>query len=95
MTETITQTQAQDILKRDNGRQFFTVCFIKRTNGETRIMNCRKGVRKGTTGEGLKFNPVDKGLVEVFDVAKNQYRFISLDNIIRINIRGQRYIVKS
>jgi len=49
----------------------FTVCFKKRTGEqEVREMNCRGGVKKGVKGEGLKFNPRDKGLFVVYDLQK-------------------------
>ena len=91
----ITQAEAQQKIKDYKGSQFFTVEFVKRTTGDTRVMNCRKGVRKGTKGGSLSFNPIDKGLVGVFDIPKGQHRFISLDEIKRVSIGGSRYIVKA
>ena len=93
MVETITQNQARWMVKRYHGRQIFTVTFVKRSNGETRTMNCRKGVVKGTNGVGLKFNPADHNLVVVRDVQKRQHRCISLDEIKKISIKGRQYIV--
>jgi len=91
----ITQAQAQQKIKDYKGHQFFTVEFVKRTNNEVRKMNCRKGVRKGVRGGGLRFDPVSKGLVSVFDVPLGQHRFISLDTIKRVNMMGKRFIVTS
>lgn len=96
MVETeISQAEAQQIVKDYKGRQFFTVVFVKRTNGKERTMNCRKGVRKGTRGGALRFDPIAKDLVSVFDIPKGQHRFISLDEIKRVSIRGKRYIVRA
>lgn len=89
----ISQTEAQQIVKDYHGRQFFTVVFVKRTNGKTRTMNCRKGVHKGVRGGGLKFDPVSKKLVNVFDIPKGQHHFVSLDEIKRASINKVRYIV--
>ena len=96
MTETveITQAQAKQVIVDYHGRHFFTVVFVKRTNGEDRTMNCRKGVHKGTRGGGLRFEPLAKDLVSVFDIPKGLHRFISLDTIKRVNIDGKRYIVR-
>lgn len=94
-TVEVSQEQAQQIIKGYKGRQFFTVEFVKRTNGENRVMNCRKGVSKGVRGGGLRFDPVSKGLVNVFDIPLGQHRFISLDTIKRISLKGKRYIVIS
>ena len=90
-----TQGQAKQIIKDYHGRQFFTVTFVKRTNGETRVMNCRKGVQKGTRGGALRFSPIAKDLVSVFDIPKGQHRFISLDTIIRVALPKQVYLVKN
>lgn len=79
----MTIEQAKNILNNMKG-EFFTICFVKRTNGEKRIMNCRFGVKKYVTGEGLKFEPKERNLLVVFDVHKEQYRMINLESIIWI-----------
>lgn len=92
--ETITKEQAVDmVIGKDDGK-IFTVVFIKRTTGEKRVMNCRKGVKKGTTGEGLKFDPARKGLLPVFDMQKNKFRMISLESIKQINVDKKKFVVK-
>ena len=70
----------------------FTVDFVKRSNGELRTMNCRKGVRKGVSGVGLKYNPAAKALVPVFDMKKG-FRMIALESIQRIAMGGKVYQV--
>lgn len=92
--EIITNGQAKHLITDYKGNQFFTVTFIKRTNQAERTMNCRKGVHKGTRGGGLRFSPIAKDLVGVFDIPKGLHRFISLDEIISVRMRGKRYIVK-
>jgi hypothetical protein len=89
--ETITQDRAKEIVKDYRGGQFFTVTFVKRTTGETRVMNCRKGVRKGASGAGLKFNPASKNLVSVWDRKVRDYRFISLEGVRAISIGKRKY----
>jgi len=89
----ITQDQARQRIQGVNDDKIFTVTFVKRTNGELRVMNCRRGVRKGVTGEGLKFDPSKKGLVGVFDMQIGQHRFISLDSIKKIKMKGKTYDV--
>ena len=92
----VTQEQAQKLIVDYKGRQFFTVVFVKRTAPHNvRTMNCRKGVSKGVRGGGLRFDPLEKRLVNVFDIPKGQHRFISLDEIKRVSMQGKRYIVKS
>lgn len=91
----ITGKEARDLLKSHKNGKFFTVVFVKRTNGEERTMNCRKGVLKGTRGGGLRFDPTEKNLIGVFDIPKGQHRFIALEDLRRININGLRYVVKN
>lgn len=68
------------MIRETNGR-FFRVSFTKRTNGETRNMTARTGVRKNLVGTGLKFEPKDHGLIGVYDVAKKNYRFVPEDAV--------------
>jgi hypothetical protein len=71
------------------GNTIFSVRFIKRTTGEDRHMVCRLNVSKGVTGEGLKFDPLEKGLLPVYDLQKDGFRMINLDTIISITARGE------
>ena len=48
----ITAAEASKLVEDYQGSQFFTVTFVKRTNGETRVMNCRKNVKKYLKGGG-------------------------------------------
>ena len=70
------------------GGRIFSVTFIKK-NGEARRMAARHGVRKGVTGEGLKFDPRKKGLMVVFDMNKG-FRMVPLvpERVISITGRG-------
>tara|TARA_Y100000401_G_scaffold112216_1_gene111384 strand:+ start:456 stop:740 length:285 start_codon:yes stop_codon:yes gene_type:complete len=68
--------------------KFFTVEFKKRTNGENRVMTCRTGVKTGTNGTGLKFDPITKGLQVVWDCHKKSFRMITLENVTKININN-------
>ena len=91
----ITPKEAQELLKKDDGKQFFTVTFVKRTTGEIRTMNCRKGVVKGQVGGELRYSPSKKNLISVYDVKKCQYRMIALENIKQIKIRNKTYNVET
>lgn len=57
---------ARDILKATNG-QFFSVTFKTRGTGEERTIVGRTGVRKGVTGQGLKYNPAKHDAITVWD----------------------------
>ena len=57
----ISKAKATEIIKNSQGK-FITVKFTKK-NGEDRTLTGRTGVHQFTTGEGLKYNPDDYGLV--------------------------------
>jgi hypothetical protein len=92
---TITKEEARDMVKNYKGSQFFTVTFTKRSDGSTRIMNCRKGVHKDVKGEGHRYNTEDKDLVCVRDVQKRAHRMIPVDGIQAISMKGKKYVVRT
>lgn len=89
----LTREEAARKISNYHEGKIFTVTFVKRTSGEVRKMNCRKGVSKGITGEGHKFDPQEKKLVCVWDLQKSGYRMISLDSIISIKMEGEEFTV--
>jgi len=86
---TITKEEARRKVEDYKGGKIFTVTFVKRSTGETRVMNCRKGVKKHLKGGELKYNPAQKNLVSVFDMQVNDYRSIPLENITKISMGGE------
>jgi hypothetical protein len=71
--------------------RIFSVVFVKRTTGEIREMVCRMGVTSHLRGGVKKFNDQEKNLITVYDVQKNGYRSIPLENIIRVKVNGVVY----
>ena len=89
------------ILDQKSEGTFFTVEFIKRSTGELRIMNCRGGVHKYVTGAGMAYDPIEKGLIAVWESnnaegnkGKNAYRMISAEGVKAVVAGGERYEVK-
>jgi len=73
--------------------RFFTVEFTKK-DGTKRIMNCRTGVKKYLSNNGKKIQitqPIDNGILRVFDLQKNQHRSINLDTVNRITFNKLTY----
>jgi hypothetical protein len=90
--ELIEKIKATD--PRNSGRgEFFTVTFVKRTDGTTRTINARLGVRRYLRGGDLPYDPIAKGLLPVYDVQKRDYRMINLGTIISAKVGGVDYIV--
>ena len=76
-----------------NKSNIFSVVFLKK-DGTIRRMICRFGVKKYLKGGSLKFNPLDRAMLVVFDMQKNAYRMINLETISNINMKGVEYYVK-
>ena len=86
--------EAIEMIKNSNGK-IFGVRFIKRTNGEMRTMSARRGVSKGVTGEGLKYDPESKQLLTVYDMNKQGHRMINTNDIMNVRISGDLYMIYS
>jgi hypothetical protein len=91
---TITRAEAAKLIRDYDSSKIFSVTFIKRTDGTVRTLTGRKGVSKGVTGVGMAFDPLDKGLVCVFDMIKDAHRMINLETIISIKLEKIEYQVK-
>lgn len=76
-----------NMIEKNKGK-FFTVTFVKK-DGNIRTMNCRTNVQKYTNGKGLKFDPIKKDLLPVYDLQSKGYRFINILTIIDLNILGE------
>ena len=92
MVRAISKSNALGKIKSSRGK-IFTTITTKRTNGERRVLNCRLGVTKYVTGEGLKFDPVKKNLITVFDMQKKAYRMINIDGLEGLKIDGEEFII--
>lgn len=85
--------------EKTKGGKIFTIEFTKRSNGENRVMNCRRGVQKGVKGVGLKFNPEEKELLVVYDMQKLEegkdekgaFRMVNLSDLISLRMDGKHY----
>jgi len=88
----VSPTVAMGKILSSNKGQFFSVKFVKK-DGSIRKMTCRKGVKKGLTGGGAKYNPVEKGLISVYDVAKGAYRTVNFDTLLEFKLGGLSYKV--
>ncbi len=69
----------------------FSVTFIKK-DGSVRNMVARLHVKKGLNGKGMAYNPVEKGLLPVWDMQKNGFRMINLKTVTELKIKGEELI---
>ena len=91
MIKTIDIDTAKQYIYKTNGKIFAAV-FVKK-DGEKRMIVCRRGVAKYVKGVGLKFKPEKRDLVGVFDMHKKAYRFINLETLEQIKVKGITYKV--
>ena len=85
-----------DVLKITSGGQFFHVVW-KKDGGELAARSLRRGVKKGVKGVGFKFDPIERGLLPVYDPAADMrgekfFKLIRAKNIISITARGTKYV---
>lgn len=89
----ITKKEAVNLLQNRKSGRFFTVTFVKRSNGEVRVMNCRKGVTKHLRGGELRYDPAQKNLITVYDIPKRAYRSVNLEAVKEIRADKNIYSV--
>ena len=70
---------------------FFYVEFIKK-DGSLRKMKCRLNVKKGVKGTGMAYNPIEKGLLPVFDLDKKGFRMIQLKTVQKLVIKKEELV---
>ena len=88
----INKDTAKKYIYKTNGK-IFSAVFIKK-DGEKRTIVGRRGVSKYVTGKGLGFNPGSRNLIGVFDMHKKGYRFINVETLKQIKIKGKKYNVR-
>lgn len=81
--------RTHELIRESNGR-IFTVEFIKK-DGSLRKMTARLGVKKGLTGKGMRYDPIERGLLPVWDMQKKDYRMVNLRTIQSLKVNGANY----
>ena len=88
--KTISKKEAYERMLNSNG-VIFGAKFIKK-DGTMRRMACRLGVYKYITGTGMRYKPLLKGLIGVFDM-NSSYRMVNLRTLQEVSFNGVRYRV--
>ena len=55
-------------------------------------MTARLHVKKGVKGTGMAYNPIEKGLIPVWDMQKNGFRMINLKTVTKLQIKGEELV---
>lgn len=83
------RTTLEKIQKAEN--TIFSVTFTKK-DGTVRTMVARLNVKKGVKGTGMAYNPIEKGLLPVFDMQKKGFRMINLKTVTELTIKGEEVL---
>lgn len=94
------RSQVLDLINKHAG-QIFSCEFIKK-DGTLRKMVCRTGVKKYLQGGSLAYDPIERGLVPVYEVSPKDssipkddlYRMISLNTMQKLSINGREYQIQ-
>lgn len=83
----ITPDQIEAVIQGFKGR-VFSIEFIKK-DGTRRKMTCRRGVRKGVTGKGLRYDPRKRELLTVYefgpkDEGEGRWRMIPTNTRVQV-----------
>jgi hypothetical protein len=72
------------------GDKIFTVTFIKK-DGTVRVLNGRRKVTKHLKGGELAYDPIERGLIPVYDLKSEGYRMINSQTVTEIKSEKQVY----
>lgn len=87
----VSKSKVLELIQSTNGR-IFTAVFTKK-DGSKRVMNCRLDVSKGVNGNGLKYDPLTKGLLPVFEMKSKGFRMLNLETVESLQIAKEFYTV--
>ena len=93
--QNISKLEAAQKIRDAKGRMF-TVTFIKKSNGQKRVLNGRLGVKAYLVGGILPYDPDEKGLIPVKDnviPGRAGYRMINIQGITNLKLNGVEYNV--
>ena len=91
--KSISPEEVTSILDGSNGR-FMGVTFVKRGDNTVRMMNCRRGVKKGIKAGGTAKDRRRRGLYTVYDMVAKGWRSINISGIHMIRMNGTEYRVR-
>ena len=86
----MTEEAIRTAVAKANGK-LFSVTFLKKDK-TIRKMVCRTGVTKHLKGGELAYDPIEKGLLSVFDMQAQGYRMVNLNTIIDISLEVENEV---
>jgi hypothetical protein len=89
----IARDRAMRFLNHETGGRIFSAYFQK-VDGTMRQMVCRRGVTKYLRGGQLRYDPVARLMLPVFDLAKREYRILNVGQLVSFKVCGETFIVQ-
>ena len=101
MSKVLPRIKVQETLNNLKGGTIYSVTFVKK-DGSIRLMNSIKNTKKGVTGEGLKYDAQDRGLIPVYDLqlakkgeAENKcWRMVNVNTVQKIVVNHEEYLIQ-
>ena len=93
--QNISKQEAAQKIRETKGK-ILTVTFIKKSNGQKRVLNGRLGVIAYLVGGVLPYDPDEKGLIPIKDnniPGRAGYRMINIQGIVNLKTGGVEYNV--
>jgi len=84
----INQQIVEQTLPKD-GRIFSAV--FEKTDGTKRKIVARLGVRRYVNGVGLRYNPIERAMIVVFDMQLKQYRLMNISKISQLRVNKKDF----
>lgn len=101
MKKVLPRIEVKNTLNNLKGGTIYSVTFVKK-DGSLRLMNSIKGTQKGVTGEGLKYDAGDRGLIPVYDlqlakkgIEENKcWRMVNVNTVQKIVVNHQEFEIE-
>lgn len=99
MTNFLSRNEVLAVVNKHSGK-IFSCEFVKK-DGTVRQMKCRTGVKKYLAGGTLAYDPIERGLLPVYEVKsgvseeerEDSYRMINIQTLLTLNIGGQEFTI--
>ena len=88
----INRKKALEKIYASYGHVFFAE-FVKK-DGTVRPMTARLGVHEGVNGKGMRYDPLKRGLLPVWDMDIREWRMVNLNTLQRLSVDHERYFVR-
>jgi len=90
---TISRDRAMRFLHNETDGRIFSA-FFQKVDGTMRQMVCRRGVRKYLRGGEMRYDPIPRLMLPVFDLSKREYRILNVSTLVSFKVGGETFLVQ-